>query len=215
MKKTRGKKKKINSSKKVNNFFIFKSKVAPVALVSIAVIVLSILVLLVFNHPTGNTISGDATLSLTDSPPQVILNFTNFLNLGNTWRDLILSVVVLLIIFAGLFDIIQLTSLFTNQWVMYIIAGGLSLIACLTSAVYNIVTFFLQVAAGAGAIGIAVEVIIAVIIFIGLSFGSTRIAMWAAKRQAQKAMIQTRVAAGDAAAAVRGLRDIETEFKRK
>ena len=211
MKKTRGKKKKVTLFKRIKKFFIFKNKV-PVILI-IALLALAVL-LIFFNNSTGNTITGDATFSINDSPPQIILTISDFLNLGTTWKELIISIIVLVIIFAGLFDMLQLTSIFTNNWVLYVIAGGLSIIACLTTVVRAISTFAIQVASGMGAIGIAIEVIIAVVIFIGLSFGSTRIALWAAKRHAQKAMVQTTKAAGDTAAAISGLRRIETEFKK-
>jgi hypothetical protein len=215
MKKKGSKKKKnnsVHSSKKVKRFFFFNNKVAP--MVFIAGVLVFALFLFFFNSSTGGVISGNA-ITLTTSPPQFILTITDFLNLGAIWKDILISLIVLVILYAGLYDILELTSIFSNPWVMHIIAGGLALIACLTSLVYTIVTFALQVASSIGAFGIAIEVIMAVVVFIGLSFGSSKIALWAAKRKAQQAMIKTSVAAGDVAAGIRGMRTIEKEFKKK
>jgi hypothetical protein len=217
MKKTRGKKKKVSSSpKKIKRFFLFNNKVTPIALI-VALLTLAVL-LIFFNNSTGNSISGrgvDAVFSLTGSPPQFVLSITDFLNLGSTWKEIIISLVVLVIIFAGVFDILELTSLFNNSWVLYVISGGLAVIACLTEGVYNIVNFALRFAAGAGAIGVAVEIVIAIAMFIGLSFGSNFIARWAAKRKGQKEYIKAITSSDEAGAAIKGLRHIQKEFKRK
>jgi len=237
MKKMRGKKKKVSASpKKVKKSFFIDNKVS---IISLILIVLSLAVLLVFNlGSTGNSITGNAginnhidsggvlgstdssssgssSFSITDSPPQIVLSFSNFLNLGSTWRELIISLVVLVIIFAGLYDIIELTSIFSNQWVMYILAGGFAIIFCLTSVVYGIVTRVISIAATVGAAGIVIELIVAVVLFIGLSFGNTFIAKFIAKRKGQKSLIQTITSADEAKNAIRGLREIQREFKSK
>ncbi len=211
MRKTRGKKKKANASpKKAKESFFMHNRVSIIALV---VSVLCLALLLVSNlNSTGDSITGN-TLSISDNPPQIILTLSNFLNLGSTWRELIISLVVLLIIFSVLFDLIEVTSIFSNPWVMYVIAGGLAVIACLTSIVYNITTFALQLLAGFGALGVVIEIAVAIIMGVGLAVGNSKIAIWVAKSKAQKEEIKAIKGAGAAGGAITALKKKKKRFK--
>jgi hypothetical protein len=190
MKKTRGKKKKVSSSKKIKNFFIFKNKVAPIVFI-VALLALAAL-LIFFNHPTGNTISGNVNLvgnSVLDNPaPAWVASVTSFLGVGETWKQVIIGIIIMLIIFAALYDMIELTSIITNNWVIAIIAAGLAIIFALVDIVRTIATWLFTFAATLGAIGIFLEIVISIFIFIGLSFGGNWIARWSAKRQANRTL---------------------------
>lgn len=138
-----------------------------------------------------------------------------FLNITGTWRDVVLGLIILLIIFAAMYDILTLISIFQSKWVKLVIALGLALAAALTNIVYKITLFLLQYAAALGAIGIFIEIVICIIIFVGLAVGSTWIGKWAAKRKGQVAELKAIESSGNAKAAIRGMRNIQEEFERK
>ncbi|MFH1503549.1 MAG: hypothetical protein ABIE36_02740 [Candidatus Diapherotrites archaeon] len=138
-----------------------------------------------------------------------------FLNITGTWREVVLGLIVLLIIFAALYDILMLINIFQIKWVKIIIAAGLAIVAALTNVVSKFTLFLLKVAAGFGAIGIFIEIIITIILFVGLAMGSNWIAKWAAKRKGQAAELAAIESSGDTKAAIRGMRNIQEEFERK
>jgi hypothetical protein len=113
-----------------------------------------------------------------------------FLNLTGTWRQIILGILILIVIFAALYDILQLISIFQSRWVMMLIAFALALAAALTNIIHKIAVWMATVAAGLGAAAIFIEIVICLVIFVGLSFGSTWIAKWAAKRKGNVEEIQ-------------------------
>lgn len=209
---------KINSSNKKKRSL--EEKFPLIALGIIAFICIT-LMLAAIGKPTGNIIS-ENTISMTgnvfldEAPPETVSNIWDALNLvGNTWKDVIISVIVLLILFVGIYDLLELTTIFSNWWVILIISAGMSIIAALTNIIRNITYGLISFAAGFGALGIAIEIIISIIIFIGLSVGSNWIAKWAAKRKGQKEYIKSIKSSSEAGAAIRGLREIQQEFKRK
>lgn len=155
-----------------------------------------------------------ATGPLDSAPTGVVGNVTNALGWGNTWRQVIISLVVLAIILAGIYDILELTSIFDNSWVKIIISVGLGIIASLIGWINAMSTFLFEFAAAGGAIAIAVEIIVSMIVFIGLSVGNSYIAKWAAKRKAQKEEIKAIKGAGKASAAIEGLGQIQDAFKK-
>jgi hypothetical protein len=109
----------------------------------------------------------------------------NFLNLTPaTWRELILAFLVLLIIFAGMFDILQMISIFQTDWVKVVIAIAIALAGALTGIVRKLAVSMAQWAAGLGAAAIFVEVIVCIAIFFGLAVGNKALARWNARRQA-------------------------------
>lgn len=115
-------------------------------------------------------------------------DFFNFLNLGENWQALILSIAILLIIYAGVYDILQLVSIFESKWVKVIISVALAFSVALTGGVLAIARFFVGLAATLGVIGIVIEVVIALAIFVGLSWGSGKVAIFAAKRRHGKSI---------------------------
>ena len=134
---------------------------------------------------------------------------------GDTATDIIISVIVTLIIFAALYDILELISIFQLKWVKLIITGGLTLIALMYNLTTTITKTAAEIAGGLGAIGIMVEITIAILIFIGLAFGSNYAAKFAAKRRGQVEEIKAIKAAGQTKSAIEGLRTIQEEFRKE
>jgi hypothetical protein len=163
--------------------------------------------------------SGDTTYNFyndqivnTDQGAGKILGF---LNLTGTWRQILLGILILLIIFAAMYDILQLISIFQSRWVILLIAFAIALAAALTNFVHKMAVLLTQILAGLGTAAIFIEIAICIIIFVGLSFGSTWIGKWAAKRKGNVEEIKSIKSAGQAKAAIRGMREIQEEFRRK
>jgi hypothetical protein len=138
-----------------------------------------------------------------------------FFNLTGTWREIILGFLILLIIFAAMYDILQLISIFQSRWVILLIAFAIALAAALTNFVHKMAILLAQILAGLGAAAIFIEILICIVIFVGLSIGSTWIGKWAAKRKGNVEEIKSIKSAGQAKAAIRGMREIQEEFRRK
>ena len=175
---------------------------------------LFLLGILVFSFFSGVLVSGE------DNSVQINQNtwyagIFNFFNLGQTLGEVILSLIIALIIFAAIYDILELVSIFQNNWVKKVIAIGLAFAAAMIGWVFSFARFMLGFAAGIGTIGIVLEILVAIGIFVGLSFGSNWAAKWAAKRKGQVEEVKAVKSAAQAKAAIRGLREIQEEFKRK
>jgi hypothetical protein len=223
MKKTRGKKKKINLSKKIKNFFIFKNKVSPVAVISLIIVFLAIAGLLIFNHPTGNTISGNDVSNnvgaglgsgLDNPAPDFVITLTSWLNIGTSWKDIVIGIIVFIIVFVILFDILTLTSIFSG-WVSGILAGGLTIVAALTNIIRMATLWMATFAAGLGVLAGFIEIGIAIVVFVGLAIGSPVIARFAARRHANKQVVKSIKKAGDVEGAVAALKGINTELNKR
>lgn len=89
---------------------------------------------------------------------------------GKTWAEVISSLFVLLIITFGVYDILYGFSLFSNTWVMMVIALGLGVIGAMSGAVMAISLFFFKLGAGLGAFAVLVGVGVPLIGFIVLNF---------------------------------------------
>jgi hypothetical protein len=146
---------------------------------------------------------------------QIIIEISDSFNLGSFWKEIIISLIVLLIIGAGIYNILELTSLFDIVWVKIIIAAGLGIISALTGWVSSFSVWALELAAAMGTIGIVLEIIIAIAIFIGLIFGSNWVARFAAKRKGQVAEIKAIKSSDEASAAITGLRRLQRNFEKK
>jgi hypothetical protein len=150
------------------------------------------------------------------SPTSAFMQWiTDFLGLGGTFKEIIIGIIVFAILFAGIYNILELTSLFDIKWVKILISAGLGVIAALTGLINRFSIFMLSFAAGLGTLGVVLEIIIAIVIFIGLSFGSNKIAKWAAKRKGQKEEIAAITSADEAAAAMVGLRRFQKRSTKK
>jgi len=211
---------KVSSSKKKNKFFL-EEKYPLIALGLLALFCITLAVFAVGNSG-GNVMSGNAVTQITgngvldNTPSTVVINVADFLNLSaNTWKDIVIAVIMLLIVFAGIYDILELTSFFSNKWVIFLIAAGIAIIGALSGIITAMMVFFGQLLAGLGSLAIVAEIGISLFLLIGLSIGSTKIARWAAKRYATKKVVEGIKAGGDVSEAIAGLKQIKEEFKRK
>ncbi len=216
--KKKGNKKKVSSSRRKKKFFLFNNKVAPIVIIAVVALLVLAILLSLFG-PTGNVAGNvssgsNASANPVNNPaPTIVINLTRWLNIGTSWKDIIIGFIVLAIIFAMLFDILTLTSIFSG-WVAGIIAGGLAVIAALTDIIRNITIWFATVFAGLGVAAGFIEIGIALVIFVGLAFGSSRIAIWAAKRRAQAIHIRAIKKSAEVSGAITGLKAIWEQLKK-
>ena len=212
MKKKRGKKKAV-SPKKKRVFFLFGNKVAPIVL---ACIFLALAIFLSIISTTGNAVNSSVTgqASVLDNPTSINLpSGLSWMQIGNTWREIIVFIIVLAIIFVMLYDILTLVSIFSN-WVYLVIAIGLSIIAALFGWIRQASVWAIGIAAGMGVAAGFIEIIVSIVIFVGLVIGNNWMAKWAAKRKGQKEYVKSIQSSGQAKAAIRGLRELQKEFRK-
>jgi len=218
MKKKRGRKvvkKKVSFLDKVKKFFSPNGKVAPVVLMFVFLALAILLPLVTTGHAPVDMVSGGS--SILDKPVSIQLpDAMSWLRACSadtcSWKEVIVFIIVLAIIFVILLDILTLLSIFST-WVSIVIAVGFSIIGVLTNVIRQISIWVITIAAGAGIAAGFIEIIISIVIFVGLVFGSSKIAIWAAKRKAQKEEISAIEGAGTAGAAITGLKMIQKKFK--
>ena len=138
----------------------------------------------------------------------IIKSISNALGIGATWKEVIIGFIILLILFAGMYDILELVAIFQSRWVKMIIAGGLAVVGALSGLVNAISLGLTSIAAGAGAFAIFLEIIISIGVFIGLSIASPKIQEWAAKRAAATSIVKGIKGSGDIQASLNTLREI-------
>ncbi len=213
MKKTRGKK-KVSSSKKKKKF-LFKRNMFVLGVIAVFTFVVIVASLLTVNNIlTGSAITAISGYNVLDQPVSAkFLDATSWLDMGNTWKDVLVYIVVFAIIFVGLVDMMLLVSIFSN-WVSWVIASGIAIIGALTGVVRQIALWMITIASAVGVIGIGLEIIIMAVIFIGLIFASRPIALFAAKRHALRAQVKEIKGAEKAASAIEGLKRIQEEFSK-
>jgi hypothetical protein len=218
MSKKRGKK-RVNSSKKGKKFFLFNGNVTNLVLTFVFLALVFLLPFMTTGNTVNSSMTGYAPLSTSnnvlDKPVTWgWLNSVEWLGIGNTWKELIVYVITLLIIFVMLFDILSLVSIF-SQWVSGVIAGGMAIVAALIGFIRIITTWFITIGATMGVAAGFLEIGVAIVIFVGLIFGSSRIALFAAKRKAQREIIAGIKGASEAEGAITGLRRIQRRFRSK
>jgi hypothetical protein len=201
-----------------------KNKVFKYGIIVIALLIAALLISSVVNS-TGKVITGNipaGTESLLDQPvPDIGKMILTFLNgVGSNgftevtdWKDLIVLVIVFAIILVAIYDILSLLALFYNDWVNWTIAIGLAIIAALTGFIRQAATFLFQTGAGLFAFATGLEIVVVAILFIGLIFGSTWIAKFAAKRKGQREYIRSIGGSHSAEAGIRGLKALDREFR--
>ena len=213
MKKTRGKK-KVSNSHKVEKKKSFHLQDHFLLYVIIAILLICGIFLFISNSLTGNfavDVTGNEVTEasggvagksipeinfLKEPLPNWGASIINFFNVGvpdslgkgieKNWQSFIITILVFVIILSGMYGILSLTSIFDEDWIIWVMSIGLAIIAALTGLIRGITIFLIQFAAGFGALGIILEILISIGIFIGLSLGSAKVAMFAAKRQAGK-----------------------------
>jgi len=90
----------------------------------------------------------------------------NWFGLGETWALVIASIMVVLILIVGIYDILYSFSAFKQPWVMFIIALGVGIITGLSGAVRAIAIVIFGFTGALGAIGIALGILIPIVIFV-------------------------------------------------
>jgi hypothetical protein len=229
MKKTKVKKKKTPVSRKPKKTNIFVSFIKENKLLAFLIILLIFFTLFFvfynFLNVTGNVGKGDGTVqsleNLLDQPidfGKIIFAFLNGVGSNGfteaaDWKDLTVMIIVFAIILVAIYDILSLLALFYNDWVNWTIAIGLAIIAALTGFIRQAATFLFQTGAGLFAFATGLEIVVVAILFIGLIFGSTWIAKFAAKRKGQREYIRSIGGSHSAGAAIRGLRALDREFR--
>lgn len=219
MKKKSAGKKKVHHSKKKQQFFSEKYPILAMAVLALFCIALA---LAAISNANGVPLSGNAVTQITgnsvldNTPTTVVINVAEMLNLpANTWKDIVIAVIMFLIVFAGIFDLIELTSFFSNKWVVVLIAAGLAIIGALSGVISAIMVFLGQVLAGLGAAAVFFEIGVSLLLLIGLSWGAPWAARRAAKRYAAKQVVEGIKKGGEISEAIAGLKQVRDEFKRK
>jgi hypothetical protein len=214
--KKRGSKKKVNSSKRKKRFFFFGKNTTTFVLAFVFLALVILLPLFTTGNAVNSTITGQVSSgNVLDQPVTWNwLNSVEWLGIGNTWKELIIYLVTLAIIFVMLFDILSITSIF-SPWASGVIAGGMAIVAALIGFIRIITTWFITIGATMGVAAGFLEIGIAIVIFVGLAFGSSKIALFAAKRKAQKEIVAGIKGAGEAEGAITGLRRIQRRFRKK
>ena len=123
---------------------------------------------------------------LDNVPSQSVLNFTNILNLGNTWKEILIGLIFSVIIFAFLFDLFGFFSV--GKTLNIVLSVCLAIAFAYFSWTNKIVLLILSFVAAFGTIGIIGLILISIIVFIGLSSASLPIAKFAAKMKARSYM---------------------------
>lgn len=213
--KKKGSRKKVNSSRKKKRFFFFGKNTTTFVLAFVFLALVILLPLFTTGNAVNSTITGQVGGNVLDQPVTWNwLNSVEWLGIGNTWKELIIYLVTLAIIFVMLFDILSLTSIFSS-WASGVIAGGMAIVAALIGFIRIITTWFITIGATMGVAAGFLEIGIAIVIFVGLAFGSSKIALFAAKRKAQREIVAGIKGAGEAEGAITGLRRIQRGFRKK
>ncbi|MEM2707588.1 MAG: hypothetical protein QXQ30_00705 [Candidatus Pacearchaeota archaeon] len=108
-----------------------------------------------------------------------LFGFTELTTVGHV----IIFVLLFLIFMFAFVDILTLTAPFFSRRTVYIISFGLSLLIALSRGLIAIARFLLSLASTVGVVAVVSEIIVAFVIFILLSWGSTKAFKWALKRR--------------------------------
>src|SRR3989344_1636881 len=155
-----------------------------------------------------------AVLAAENTPLDNLIKFFKDLTInkfGDKPSDVIVSLIITLVIFAGLYDILELISIFQLTWVKLVIAGCITLIGVIYQVPLFIMVWGGTIAASLGAFGIILEILVSIVIFIFLIIGNNWFAKFAARRKGAVEEIKAIKSADQAAAAITGLK----RFQRK
>ncbi|MEM1577448.1 MAG: hypothetical protein QXM27_00275 [Candidatus Pacearchaeota archaeon] len=108
-----------------------------------------------------------------------LFGFTELTTVGHV----IIFVLLFLIFMFAFVDILTLTAPFFSRRTVYIISFGLSLLIALSRGLIAIARFLLSLASTMGVVAVVSEIIAAFVIFILLSWGSTKAYLWAMRRK--------------------------------
>jgi len=166
------------------------SQIFAISVLSLLLIALSLTV--ISAAPVGDT------ASVTVDQGTWYFEALKFIGLGfDNWQEIVVGIITFMIIAAGIYDMLQLVSIFDNTYVKLIMAIGIGMIA----GIFGLIRMFVMYM---GALVATLEIGITIVIFIGLSFGSMFMAKFAAKRKAAKKLAQGTVNAAE----VQGMIDV-------
>jgi len=138
------------------------------------------------------------------SAPLFVLNAIEFFNLGTTWGDVIVSLVLIAVIFAAAWDILAFTA-FETEWVKYTIAGGIALVVIATGVINTFSRWVIALAGGSVAFATLGAICVGIFFFILGTVAKGRMKLFKAKGEAMEAKAGY-VRAGNA---IGGLKDID------
>ncbi|MFH1802869.1 MAG: hypothetical protein ABH864_05485 [archaeon] len=130
--------------------------------------------------------AGSAGVNQEITSPEWVVAVIKFLGLGRTWAMFIVSIAVLLMVFAATYDILAFTA-FSTDWVKYLIAAGVALVVAVTRGVTVLAGLLMTLVGGSIIIGTFVSVILAVILFVISGWFKGKAIKWKAHADAEKA----------------------------
>lgn len=130
---------------------------------------------------------------------------------GETWEMIISALLVLLMITAGVYDILIGFSLFSNKYVQLILALGLGVIAAMSGTIMWISKGLFKLGSALGAGAVLVGVGVPLLVFIVLNVIAFKL-VWKLKSARNSAEIE--IGAEDTAAAIEGLGNVAHGFKK-
>lgn len=127
----------------------------------------------------------------------------NFFDLGETWTEVVIGIIIVIIIAAALYDILGLTA-FRSTPVRVIIGLGVALITSMLGLIRAIIAWAFAISGGIVGLGIAIVIIIAAVAFVLIHFGVSRLAASMIRARAEVDAAEAAAGAQRAGAALRG-----------
>ena len=135
----------------------------------------------------------------------------DWLGFGETWALVISSILVMLIIISGLYDILSTFSAFRNKYVIFIISAGVGIIAGFSGAVRALSILFFSITGGLGALSIVIGILIPLVIFVLVNVIFLK---FFRKLRASRTIAEADTGATTAASAAEGLGKIAGGFRK-
>jgi hypothetical protein len=129
---------------------------------------------------------GEAGVQQAIENPQWLVSFVNFMGFGETWSSLVISLAVLVMIFAAAFDILAFTA-FESKWVKYLIAGGIAVVVSVARGITLLTATLMSIAGGSVAIATTIAIIMAVVFFVIGTFFKGKVKALKYKQKAEAA----------------------------
>ena len=108
--------------------------------------------------------AADAGINSAITRPAWLVSTIKFMGFGSTWADFIVSVAVLIMIFAAAYDILAFTA-FESPWVKFVIAFAIAAITGAARGVVLISKTLMAIAGGSVAFATAIAIIAAAFLF--------------------------------------------------
>ena len=118
--------------------------------------------------------------------PKWLVDIINFFGLGETWSRFIVSIAVLVMIFAAAYDILAFTA-FESRWVKGMIAGGIAVVAAVSRGVTALGALLMALTGGSIVLATFIAIGIAIVFFIIATFFKGRMKAFKYKQDAIEA----------------------------